>query len=182
MCVRAWEAILKFLEFKTGLTTNTLATEEQREMHKALDRMFSKQPDCQGCSLNGYLEFAQSQKKWGVDLLALNLDYIRDPYLVQADIHCTQGSDSKALAFTSEEIVVSDFNTTGSLQQRVIEPEIRGFRDELNEHPELGVSSVTIGRVTRAIQQSIHDSFCQCLLADKPIRNSLLALCSMVLL
>ena len=148
-CVRAWEAIYKFLKSLTSQEINQHPKDADGAMYDILDEIFSRRQNCPDCALFSYLKYAQSEKKLGVDMLGVNMDYLRDPYLVQADTSCGLRLDKKVPAVASEETIVSNVDAAGSLRRRIIEPEIDEFED-LGDHP------VTFRRVAQAIHRGIH--------------------------
>ena len=150
LCVKAWEAISKFLQVLTELHPSTYDPDEREEMYRILDHKFSRQPDCHGCSLSGYLEFAKTHRKNGMNLLAVNLDYLRHPKIVNTDIRCTEGPDNLAPASTFDLEDASSFGTAPR-HRRVIEPYLDLQRDPTREA--VTGSTPTFGRIMESIDR-----------------------------
>jgi hypothetical protein len=177
-CVQAWEAILKCLQVITGLEEDNYDKsnneEEKRQMFRILDQTHSVYPDCYHCDLPYWVEFAKGHNNSGYRILAMNMDYIRNPGILYADLKCPEIAENVAPGAFASEVEDASRSHFTSLHRRIV-----GHALDANELPYYDSDVPTFGRVCAGIftRWALRQSECQPRLTTLT-REHLPALCS----
>lgn len=73
-------------------------------MFRILDQKHSIPPDCEHCDLPYWVEFAKSHDKSEYHIFAMNMDYIRNPGILNADLRCPEAVDTLPKGGSASEV------------------------------------------------------------------------------